>query len=54
MVTPQEREVADAAHFMGYDLMRSPEGYVLVRKFGGLADMVSAPTLEEITKHLKH
>ena len=54
MVTTQELEVADAAHFMGYDLMRGPEGYVLVRKFGGLAEMVTAPTLEEITKHLKH
>ena len=54
MVTSEEREVADAAHFMGYDLMRGPEGYVLIRRFGGLADVVAAPTLEEITEHLKH
>lgn len=54
MVTVQELEVADAAHFMGYELMRGPQGYMLVKKFGGLAEMLTAPTLEEITKHLKH
>jgi hypothetical protein len=54
MDTSQEKDVAAAAYFMGYDLMRGPEGYVLVKKFGGLADMVAAPTLEEITNHLKH
>ena len=54
MVTEQEHEVAVAAHFMGYDLMRGREGYVLSRKYGAESEVVTAPTLEEITKHLKH
>lgn len=54
MVTPQEMEVACAAHFMGYELMRGPDGYVLRRKYGVQSEIVKAPTLDEITEHLKH
>jgi hypothetical protein len=54
MVTSQEHDVAVAAYFMGYDLMRGPEGYVLARKYGDASEVVMAPTLEEITDHLKH
>jgi hypothetical protein len=52
--TSQEYEVAVAAHFMGYDLMRGPDGYTLSRRYGAEYEVVKAPTLEEITKHLKH
>jgi hypothetical protein len=54
MVTSQEHEVAVAAHFMGYDLMRGPDGYTLSRRYGADYEVVKAPTLAEITKHLKH
>ena len=54
MVTAQEHEVADAAHFMGYELVRCHDGYLLARRYGSQTEVVKAPTLEEITKHLKH
>ena len=54
VVTSQEYEVAVAAHFMGYDLMPGPDGYTLSRRYGADNEVVKAPTLEEITKHLKH
>ena len=54
MITSQEQEVAVVAHFMGYELMRGPDGYTLSRRYGADTEVVKAPTLEEITKHLKH
>lgn len=53
-ITVEEAEIADAAHFMGYQLMRGPDGYVLARKYGVDAEVVKALTLKEITEHLKH
>jgi hypothetical protein len=49
-----EAEVACAAHHMGYELIRCPDGYVLARQVGNESQIVTAPTLEEITEHLKH
>ena len=54
MVTIQEAEVACVAHYMGYELIRCPDGYVLARQLGAECKIVTAPTLEEITEHLKH
>jgi len=53
-ITVAEMEVADAAHFMGYELMRGRDGYLLARKFGAHHEVIKAPTLDEITKHLRH
>jgi hypothetical protein len=53
MVTSQEYEVACAAHFMGYELTRGQDGYVMTRKFGTQFEVVTAKTLEEITELLK-
>lgn len=54
MITAQEYEVACVAHYMGYQLTRGPEGYVLSRTYGAHNERLTAPTLEEISKHLKH
>ena len=54
MVTAQEYEVACVAHTMGYQLTRCADGYVLSRKYGMQSETLTAPTLEEISKHLKH
>jgi hypothetical protein len=53
-ITLAEMEVADAAHYMGYELMRGSDGYVLMRKFGVQSEIIRAETLAEITRHLKH
>jgi hypothetical protein len=53
-VTAKELEVAEAAHFMGYELARGPDGYVLARKYGREFKTIKAPTLGEIAEHLKH
>jgi hypothetical protein len=53
-ITVEELEAADAAHFMGYELMRGRDGYVLVRKYGTQSEVLKAPTLNEITQYLKH
>ena len=53
-ISVAEMEVADAAHYMGYELMRGRDGYVLARKYGTALEVITAPTLDEITKHLKH
>jgi hypothetical protein len=52
MVTSQEYEVACIAHYMGYELIRCADGYVLSRRYGSQSE--KAPTLKEITEHLKH
>jgi hypothetical protein len=49
-----EMEVADAAHFMGYELLRAQDGYVLARQHGAECKIITAPTLCEITEYLKH
>ena len=54
MVTAQEHDVACIAHYMGYELMRCADGYVLAQKYGAHSEIVKAPTLKEITEHLKH
>ena len=54
MVTAHEHEVACVAHFMGYELIRDRDGYILARKYGAAFEVIRAPTLEEITEHLKH
>jgi hypothetical protein len=53
-ITIEELEVADAAHFMGYDLMRGRDGYVLARKFGADTEVIKASTLKQISEYLKH
>jgi hypothetical protein len=53
-ITIEELEVADAAHFMGYDLMRGRDGYLLARKFGADTELIKASTLKQITEYLKH
>jgi hypothetical protein len=54
MVTSQEYEVACVAHFMGYELMRGRDSYVMIRKYGTHSEVVTAKTLDEITNLLKH
>jgi hypothetical protein len=55
MVTAQEHEVACVAHFMGYELIRCSDGYLLARKYASAdSEVVKAPTLEAIADHLKH
>ena len=54
MITAQEYEVACIAHYMGYELMRCADGYVLARKYGAPSEAVKASTLKEISEHLKH
>ena len=54
MITAQEYEVACVAHYMGYQLTRCSDGYLLSRKYGAHSETLKAPTLEEISKHLKH
>jgi hypothetical protein len=54
MITAQEYEVACVAHYMGYELMRARDGYVMVRKYGTHSEVVTAKTLDEITSLLKH
>lgn len=53
MISAQEYETACVAHYMGYELIRCADGYVLSRKYGLQTEAVKAPTLEEITEHLK-
>jgi hypothetical protein len=52
--TVEELEVADAAHFMGYELARCTGGYVLCRKYGSQYEVIKAPTLKDVTEQLKH
>jgi hypothetical protein len=54
MITITEWEVAYFAHFMGYDLLRSPDGYILKRDYRDETEIIESRTLEEITEHLKH
>jgi hypothetical protein len=49
-----EMEVADAAHYMGYELMRSGDGYVLTRTYGIEDEVVKVPTLRDVTEFLMH
>jgi hypothetical protein len=49
-----EHDVAVAAHFMGYDLLRSPDGYVLKRDWHYEAEIIEADSLEMIADFLKH
>ena len=49
-----EYDVAVAAHFMGYDLWRGPEGYVLRRDWHYESEVVEADSLELIADFLKH
>jgi hypothetical protein len=49
-----EHDVAVAAHFMGYDLLRSPEGYVLKRDWHYEAEIIEADSLEMIADFLKY
>jgi hypothetical protein len=54
MTTLTEHDVAVAARFMGYDLLRSPEGYVLKRAWHYEAEIIEADSLETIADFLKH
>jgi len=50
-----EHEVAVAAAFMGYDLWRVPEGYVLRRDVDrNHEEVIAATSLERIADFLKH
>jgi hypothetical protein len=50
-----EHEVAVAAAFMGYDLWRVPEGYVLMRERDrNQEEIIAASSLERIADYLKH
>jgi hypothetical protein len=52
MVT--EFEVAEAASFMGYDLLRGPQGYVLIRQWRNEEEIVESTSLDQIAEFLMH
>jgi hypothetical protein len=54
MTPVTEKEVAHAAHFMGYRLMVSDEGYALLRDTRSDQKLIEAPSLEAIADFLKH
>jgi hypothetical protein len=54
MTPVTEHEVAVAASFMGYDLWRAPQGYLLKRQWHNEEEVVAAPSLELIAEFLKH
>jgi hypothetical protein len=55
MMPVTEVEVAIAASYMGYDLIKLPDGYVLKRDWNPHdPDIVVADTLERIADFLKH
>jgi hypothetical protein len=55
MTPVTEFEVAVAASYMGYDLIKLPDGYVLKRDWNPHdPDIVVADTLERIADFLKH
>ncbi len=54
-MTPiSEYEVAQAASFMGYELWKGPEGYLLRREWHNEEEVVEACSLELIADFLKH
>jgi hypothetical protein len=55
MMLVTEQEVALAAHYMGYDLLKMPKGYALRRDRDPRgAEIIEASTLELIADFLKH
>jgi hypothetical protein len=54
MTPVTEIEVAEAARFMGYDLWRGPEGYLLKRQWHHEEEIIEASSLELITEFLMH
>ena len=54
MTALTEFDVAEAAHVMGYDLWRGPEGYVLRRDWHNEAEIIEAESLELIAHFLRH
>ena len=53
-MTVSEMEVADAAHYMGYELLRAADGYVLCRRYGAADEIIKVATLKDVTKYLTH
>lgn len=50
-----EREVAEAAYYMGYALLKCPQGYELHRRHDAVSlDVIEAPSLELIAGFLRH
>ena len=54
MTQVTEFEVAEAASFMGYDLLRGPKGYVLKRQWHHEEEIVEASSLGLIAEFLMH
>jgi hypothetical protein len=54
MTSVTEHEVAVAASFMGYDLFRGPEGYLLKREWHNEQEVIEADSLELIAHFLAH
>ena len=49
MTLVTEREVAEAAYYMGYALLKCPQGYELHRRHDAVSlDVIEAPSLELI------
>ena len=53
-LTVSEMEVADAAHFMGYELLSASDGYVLARRNGTEDEIIKVPTLKAVPEYLTH
>ena len=54
MTPVTEQEVAVAASYMGYDLWRGPDGYVLKREWHSEQEIIEASSLELIAEFLAH
>jgi hypothetical protein len=54
MIQFTEQEVAVVASYMGYELVRVPEGYFLMRDYRNETELVQAHSLEHIAEFLKH
>jgi hypothetical protein len=54
MTPVTEQEVAVAASFMGYDLWRGPDCYLLKREWHSEQEIIEASSLELIAEFLAH
>ena len=55
MISWNEKEVARAAYYMGYDLIRGPEGYTLRRDIDHVeTELIEMPTLTDVQRFIAH
>jgi hypothetical protein len=54
MTPVTEIDVAQAAYWMGYHLLKGPEGYALLRENSTDKEILEAESLEAIADFLKH